>query len=74
MESGHEAHAIRCAEAAYAYCGGEFVAAAAEYAALVQEGCMAAAMGLGQMYLRVGELNRTSRRGWICFAVPPPRA
>ena len=52
MEPGHEAHLRRCEDADHAYCGGEFAVAASAYAELVREGCVVAAIGLGEMYLR----------------------
>jgi len=52
VEPSRETQSRRCEEAAYAYCGGEFEVAAALYAELLGEGCIEAAIGLGQMYLR----------------------
>src|SRR5262245_9408342 len=52
MGPGHESHVRRCEDAAYAYCGGEFEVAATLYAELLREGCIEAAIGLGNMYLR----------------------
>lgn len=52
MERSRESHVHRCQAAAYAYCGSEFDVAAALYTELLQEGCIEAAIGLGEMYLR----------------------
>ena len=52
MERIDESLVRRCADAAYAYCGGEFDVAFAMYAQLLCEGYIEAALGLAQMYLR----------------------
>jgi TPR repeat protein len=52
MEPGHDSHVQRCEDAAYAYCGGEFEVAAAIYSELLRDGCIKAAIGMAEMYLR----------------------
>jgi TPR repeat protein len=63
VEPGHESHLQRCEEAAFAYCGGEFEKAAAVYADLLREGCMVAAIALGEMYLRGEGVETDLRKG-----------